>query len=140
MAFLGGLFKRKPGGTMLGNLIRGAANKASGGVLGNGSMMITQDQADLRDLTDADYVAKYGKTKTGVLMPKVVPNSNIYSVEQQKDIAAANALKNGVSAGSWGKFLDFLKTHALMVVLFVIALVTLIFYFVKKGGRRGRRR
>lgn len=34
-----GIFKSKPGGTFLGNIIRGAANKFSGGVLGNGQML-----------------------------------------------------------------------------------------------------
>lgn len=52
MAFLKNLFKRKPGGTFVGNLIRGAANKFSGGLLGNGAMMIKPDetpqQADTR--------------------------------------------------------------------------------------------
>lgn len=34
-----GIFKKKPGGTFLGNVIRGAANKFSGGILGNGAML-----------------------------------------------------------------------------------------------------
>lgn len=34
------LFKKKPGGTFFGNMIRVAANKASNGVLGNGANMI----------------------------------------------------------------------------------------------------
>lgn len=33
------LFKKKEGGTFVGNLIRGAANKATGGMLGNGVML-----------------------------------------------------------------------------------------------------
>jgi len=32
-----GLFKKKPGGTLIGNLIRKGANYASGGILGNGA-------------------------------------------------------------------------------------------------------
>lgn len=34
-----GIFKSKPGGTFLGNVVRGAANKFSGGVIGNGAML-----------------------------------------------------------------------------------------------------
>ena len=45
MSFLSGLFKRKPGGTFVGNLIRGAANKASGGLLGNGAMILKPNEA-----------------------------------------------------------------------------------------------
>jgi hypothetical protein len=36
MGFFKKLFKRKKGGTFLGNLFRGVVNKASGGLLGNG--------------------------------------------------------------------------------------------------------
>ena len=35
-----GIFKRKPGGTFFGNLIRKTASQLSGGVLGNGAMML----------------------------------------------------------------------------------------------------
>lgn len=35
-----GLFKKKPGGTLIGNLLRMGANKASGGILGNGANML----------------------------------------------------------------------------------------------------
>lgn len=35
--FLKKVFKKKPGGTAIGNLIRLAANKATGGILGTGA-------------------------------------------------------------------------------------------------------
>lgn len=79
MAFLGGLFNRKPGGTFFGNLIRGVAKTAVGvvpgvggalsNVIGNGAMMISQEDADKRDLSEADYQAKYGKKKDGTAIP-----------------------------------------------------------------------
>jgi hypothetical protein len=34
------LFKKKPGGTFLGNLLRTTVNKASGGVMGTGANML----------------------------------------------------------------------------------------------------
>lgn len=40
MGFIKKLFKRKPGGTFAGNLIRGVANNLSGGALGNGYFKI----------------------------------------------------------------------------------------------------
>ncbi len=49
MGLFSGIFKRKPGGTMFGNLLRGVAHQASGGVLGNGVMMISQEDAGKRD-------------------------------------------------------------------------------------------
>lgn len=38
------IFKRKPGGTTAGNLLRGVANKLSKGKLGNGGMMLKPDE------------------------------------------------------------------------------------------------
>lgn len=74
MSFLGNIFKRKPGGTFFGNLIRGAVKAVPvvGGALGNGGMMISQQDADKRDMSDADYAAKYGVQKDGKA-PSVVP-------------------------------------------------------------------
>lgn len=39
MSFLKKIFKAKEGGTMVGNLLRGASNQVSGGLLGNGVML-----------------------------------------------------------------------------------------------------
>lgn len=79
------IFKRKPGGTFVGNLIRGAVQKYTGGALGNGALKISQDEYDLKALTDADYQSKYGKTKTGVVLNNQPINKDILSVEQQAD-------------------------------------------------------
>lgn len=43
------LFKRKPGGTVLGNLVRGAVRTATGGILGNGALMISKEQYDAKN-------------------------------------------------------------------------------------------
>lgn len=37
MGFLSNIFKRKKGGTFVGNLLRGASSAMTGGILGNGS-------------------------------------------------------------------------------------------------------
>lgn len=39
MGFLGKIFKRKEGGTFLGNMIRGVAKTYTGGILGSGAQM-----------------------------------------------------------------------------------------------------
>lgn len=101
------LFKRKPGGTFVGNLLRGAANKASGGVLGNGAMMITQEQADIRDLSNDAYIAKYGKTKEGVIVAPQSVNNQIASVDQRFDAAGKPVLKEAAKP-IWKKALSAL--------------------------------
>lgn len=42
--FLKKLFKRKPGGTMIGNLLRKVSNQMTGGVLGNGMMKLQEGE------------------------------------------------------------------------------------------------
>lgn len=39
MGFLAKIFKKKPGGTFLGNMIRNVVGKYSGGILGNGGAL-----------------------------------------------------------------------------------------------------
>lgn len=55
MGFFSNLFKRKPGGTLLGNLARGVLNKATGGILGNGSQLAKweREQAEKQGQTSA---------------------------------------------------------------------------------------
>lgn len=51
MGFLKNIFKKKPGGTLLGNLVRGVSSAATGGILGSGANRIevgqTQTNAQL---------------------------------------------------------------------------------------------
>lgn len=44
MSFFSNLFKRKPGGTVVGNLLRTVGNAIAPGVLGTGAMMIKPDE------------------------------------------------------------------------------------------------
>lgn len=49
MGFLKDLFKRKPGGTLLGNTLRGVTRSLTGGLLGNGALMISQEEYDRKN-------------------------------------------------------------------------------------------
>lgn len=72
MGLFSKLFSRRPGGTAVGNILRTVANKATGGVLGTGAMMITQEEYDRKHLTDFEYYTKYGKNKPET-NPTVLP-------------------------------------------------------------------
>ncbi|MBS1570973.1 MAG: hypothetical protein JST62_01055 [Bacteroidetes bacterium] len=72
MGLLQNIFGRKPGGTFVGNLIRNAASTATGGVLGQGQMKITQEEFDRKNLSDVAYYNKYGVSKPGA-NPSVLP-------------------------------------------------------------------
>lgn len=43
------LFKRKPGGTMVGNLLRAGVRTATGGILGNGALMISKEEYEAKN-------------------------------------------------------------------------------------------
>lgn len=48
-----GLFKKKPGGTFFGNLLRMGANKVSGGLLGTGANMLPAVPASAQSQVEA---------------------------------------------------------------------------------------
>lgn len=53
MGFLSGLFKRKKGGTKLGNMLRGVASTATGGLLGSGAgLKAWEESQNLSEIQD----------------------------------------------------------------------------------------
>ena len=77
MSFFGNIFKKKPGGTGLGNLIRGVVSKATGGALGTGKGIISQQDYDKKILPDVEYYSRYGQTKNGVVLPEYTSTAQI---------------------------------------------------------------
>lgn len=154
MGFLKDIFKRKPGGTMVGNLIRGAAKTAvntfvpgAGALIGNGAMMITQEQADLRDLSDHDYMAKYGVAKDGTVpRPTVVPAlAQTAGALFAGGLPAVAALPNGPLTGQTNNFQQnaiegankgvsgiFAKYGGYFVAAFMVLVGALVLIFKKK--------
>lgn len=134
MSFLGNLFKRKPGGTVIGNLLRTTAKTMTGGFLGNGTMMISQEDADKRDLSDAEFQAKYGKTKNNVILPAM---SKLAATNQANAAAAAAAAPNP----KWEAFKGWFKQNWWMVVIPTSLLIAVLIAkkVMKKGKHRPRR-
>lgn len=134
MSFFADLFAPIPGGTPVGNKIRDVANELSGGLLGNGAMIISQTDYDIKNLSDSDYIAKYGKTKTGVPVAGVTPNPNIMAVEQQ--------LKSGVNSTSSVKVtLKGLFERYWLLLIFPLAALVMWLYgklFTKKTYKTKR--
>lgn len=125
MSFISNLFKKKPGGTAIGNLFRKAANTATGGILGNGANMITQQEYDKKNITDAEYEMKYGLTKTGQYVNNQPPN------EQQKKAADATAK---LSPGEWFKKYWYIALGG------IVGFVLLVWGIIKLSKKSGRRR
>jgi hypothetical protein len=154
MGFLKGLFKRKPGGTLVGNLLRGVAKGASGGILGNGGMMISQFDADKRDLSDDDFKKRYGYAKndqraldyaTSIAMDIAgsawhagLPNERFNASAGNTSTSTNNTEKavNSVIKTSIGQFLK--KWWWATLLPFGIGITAVIYFFKNKNKRRRR--
>lgn len=79
MGFLN-VFKRKPGGTLLGNVLRGFVKKIPvvGAFMGDGAMLISQQDADKRDSKGSDFVPAVlndaGKSAVGATIAGAAEN------------------------------------------------------------------
>lgn len=135
MSFFDDLFgKPLPGGTPSGNLLRKVANEVSGGLLGNGALKITQVDYDIENLNDADYIAKYGKTKTGVPVEGVKPNSSIMAIDQQ--------LRSGVNAKSsfWVTLVGLCKRFWWLVLPLLILLIGWLFSLLSGRNSKSKKK
>lgn len=63
--------KPKAGGTTGGNLLRDLASSLTGGLLGSGSMIKTQQQIDAKTMTDQEFFQKYGVARSTVQQPNI---------------------------------------------------------------------
>lgn len=127
------LFKKKPGGTFLGNALRGVVKAAAGAIpvvggtvaqmVGNGVM--TQEEYDLKNLSDSDYQSKYGITKTGAKAPQVSEiQPQIQTIEQRIE-----ELKKAAQPS----FLGIIKQKYLLpAIAALVGLVALVFVINKK--------
>ncbi|PSL43412.1 hypothetical protein CLV51_108101 [Chitinophaga niastensis] len=146
MSFLGNLFKRKPGGTLLGNILRKTGSTVAGiipfvggvasKIVGQGAMMISQEDADKRDMSDSDYQAKYGVQKDGRAIPvfntagqTLLTTAGLGAVSGASaavtSLEAANAAKD---AGIW-TYLKWLPVVGLALLIYKV-------YTNKKHKRR----
>lgn len=124
MSFISNIFKKKPGGTTVGNLIRGVASKATSGALGNGAGIITQEFFDKTQLTDIEFYNKYAKTKNGVAL-KEYKESSENQPQNAPDTSILTSTKKGV-------VMAWLTKFWYVVVLAVTALSVLLYFAFKK--------
>lgn len=96
-----GLFKKKPGGTFFGNLIRTAASKASGGFLGTGANMLPADSSTAGRLEQSQQTVDAIKDK----------------------LADSPAVKKEVGNAIWNKYKwVFIAAGVGIIVLIILAL------------------
>lgn len=104
------LFTKKAGGTLFGNLLRVAANKATGGIMGQGANMIP-----VGSQTPAQTVIQ---TASGVGAAV-----EAYKASQGHQTPVESAMQTGATN-------QFVKNNGLVIVL-VLAVIGLFMYFKK---------
>lgn len=156
--FLKKVFKKKPGGTVVGNLIRLAANKATGGILGTGAnrLPVTKDdgkgpapawfgenvsaQPHTKSIQETIYGNNITATKDAVkrlpgdLVRQLVDNqtdaSNLPKTKMIRDAErAAESVKTETVNASIGSGMSFNPLYMVAILGGVI----LLFMFARKG-------
>lgn len=109
-----GLFKKKPGGTFVGNLLRTAANKATGGIMGTGANRIP-----------------VGGTATPVSQGAAPLNTTAAIDIFKSAVGEQPAVQSAIKAGIWEKYKAFIIAGG-------VALVGLLVYAFRKPQKRYR--
>jgi hypothetical protein len=94
-----GVFKKKPGGTVVGNIVRTGANKMSGGILGNGAGMLPVRTSQAVQTATANQ-------KSGEAAKQLV----------QDTLIAQPVIKSAIISGMWDKY----KTYIIAVVILLL--------------------
>lgn len=115
MSFLSKLFKKKPGGTFVGNLIRTVVGKKSSGAVGNGAMLEQPQE------TQAEYDARMLQAAGAGLA--AAQNAAIYN--QGVPAQPLQAVQNGFLTQT-------VKTNLLPIVGGLIAIILAIVLIFKK--------
>lgn len=121
-----GIFKSKPGGSFLGNLVRGVANKFSGGILGNGAMLqasLAKQEGDAAKLDAANVQIQQAVSLGRAAVVGVVGDQLGNNTEVKKMIAD----------GIWSKYKFYIIGAG-------SALVLLITYLIMRKPKFGKRR
>lgn len=118
------IFKKKPGGTLFGNLLRGAASHFTGGMLGSGANRIELGQTQ----TNAQIAAAQAE-QMGVAPP---PNPAL--------AAAAGVVMSNPQVQQAAKEAAFAKAKPFLIGGGIIAaIIALVFVLKPKTHNKGRR-
>lgn len=134
MSFLGNLFKKKPGGSLFGNIIRGVVKPLTGGLLGKGNNKVPREY-------DTDGDGKLSESELAVWKGKSVAVQDI-DYELDPSTPTGNKLLDGFSAFA-DKVKDMLSPNVTVdtgkktnTLIFVVLGVIGLFIFLKPRSRR----
>jgi len=115
MSWLKNIFKKKPGGTFFGNLLRSGASAASGGILGQGANRIELGQTK----TNAELATEAG-----------LPPENVGAQVLASVVGVAAATPQGTALAT-NAGLEWVKSKLVWIVMGV----GLIFIYLKSGKK-----
>lgn len=126
MGFLDGLFKKKRGGTFVGNLLRGAANTVSDGLIGNGAQLSKWES----EQDELDYKEQYKKRKESLLDNPAYNIGNQIGNASNKHLPPIDEdVRKNVTSNAIGVLL---KKYALYIAGGLLALILCIWFIIKK--------
>jgi hypothetical protein len=128
MGFLSGLFKKKKGGTMFGNLLRGVSSKVTGGLLGSGAGLQaweeSQNQTELNDLQKQLMVSN-NRANNGFAAGQKMAMAGIEAAGGQPNATIGQSV-----------FTETLKKNWYFVLGGVIAIVGIVYLIVKPKSNK----
>lgn len=110
MSFFSKIFKKKPGGTLFGNLLRIGAKSVSGGLLGNGANMIPLEEG--ASIKDAPPAPPKPFTNANPVLDGLSSKLNDFLSKSTKDVT--------IQAGADNKTIYAVGGIALAVTLIVL--------------------
>lgn len=117
------LFKRKEGGTIVGNLLRGAVHQVSGGLLGNGALMLKPGQSTAANNANA---AKAAGAAAVSFTDVANAGGGIVSAPIEQNVKA-------------GATMQTIKNFITKYWYIALGVVGVGIYFITKGRSGGRR-
>lgn len=129
MGFLSGIFKKKKGGTLVGNLLRGGASAMTGGLLGSGQGLANWEAEQAREQQQALSTLR---------TPQYNPNQGIDIGRNLVNNVAVPAMANG--GGNSPKvgenvIKETLKNKWYMVVGALGAVVAVTYFITRKSTK-----
>jgi len=115
MSLFKNLFKKKPGGTLVGNLLRGVANQATGGILGNGAARIEVGQSQTN--------AQLGQRQEVIPQVAAILAENAYEIPAVKTAANKSAI-------AWAK-----QNWAKIAIAILVPFGLIVFFMKRKNNK-----
>ena len=138
MGFFKKLFKKKRGGSFVGNLIRGVASNATGGILGSGAGLAKweakQDQKEYDAALQKAVNEKLQQNAAFIKGQQTAQNNGLSNIpDRYLDTPQGKKAKNTV-VKSW------FKDNWWKVVIPAVALLFGVFHFAKKSAQKPKTR